>query len=115
MAALGNGRNPGIQMANAEPQAGHGSGRKFERVPIRAAVQFRAGARRSQVTVSDLSTHGARISFAHVLRAGDQFYLKLPVIEAIEAEVVWVDQFEAGCKFMRPIHPAMFETVVRAA
>jgi PilZ domain len=96
-------------------KAAETTGRKASRVPLRADVQFRAGSRRSQVTVNDLSTHGARISFAHILRSGDRFYLKLPVIEAIEAEVVWVDQFEAGCKFVRPIHPVMFETVVRAA
>ena len=102
-------------MQEAQPNADTATERKAERVPIRAAVQFRAGARRSQVTVNDLSTHGARISFAHILRAGDQFFLKLPVIEPVEAEVVWVDQFEAGCKFLKPIHPVMFETVIRAA
>lgn len=89
--------------------------RKAERIPIRAAVQFRAGARRSQVTVNDLSTHGARISFAHILRPGDRFFLKLPVIESIEAEVVWVDHFEAGCRFLKPIYPLMFDSIVRAA
>ena len=88
--------------------------RQASRVAIAADVQFRSGMRRFQASVSDLSTHGARISAAHVMRVGDRFFLKFSTLEALEAEVVWVDSFEAGCRFARPLHPAAFETVVRS-
>jgi len=49
-----------------------------------------------------------------VMRVGDRFFLKFSTLEALEAEVVWVDSSEAGCRFARPLHPAAFETVVRS-
>lgn len=100
-------------MNQAASQPDPETGRSAERVPLRAAVQFRAGTRRCEVTVQDLSTHGARITFAQALRAGDQFYLKLPQLKSIEAEVVWVENFVAGCRFKRPLHPATFAAVIR--
>lgn len=100
-------------MAISAASPGDGTGRRAARVAISADVQFRSGMRRFQAAVSDLSTHGARISVVHLMRVGDRFFLKFPTLEALEAEVVWVDHFEAGCRFSRPLHPAAFETVVR--
>jgi PilZ domain len=88
--------------------------RKADRVPLSAEVQLRSGTRRAVVKVNNLSATGARIAVAQMLRTDDQIYLKLPGLEAIEARVVWVDSFEAGCEFVRPLHPATFEAVVRA-
>lgn len=87
--------------------------RKAERVPLSAEVQLRSGTRRAVVKVNNLSATGARIAVAQLLRTDDQIYLKLPGLEAIEARVVWVNSFEAGCEFVRPLHPATFEAVVR--
>ena len=94
--------------------AGSAPERKAERVSLAAEVQLRSGTRKALVKVHNLSTTGARIAVAQMLRADDQVYLKLPGLEPIEARVVWVDSFEAGCQFVRPLHQAMFEAVVRA-
>jgi hypothetical protein len=97
-----------------EPSAEPAPQRKAERVPLSAEVQLRSGARRATVKVNNLSATGARIAVAHLLRTDDQIYLKLPGLESIEARVVWVDSFEAGCVFARPLHQATFEAMVRA-
>ncbi len=104
----------GSTLEHSLPNAETAHERAAERVPLSAEVQFRSGARRATVKVNNLSVAGARIAVAHLLRAEDQIYLKLPGLEAIEAKVVWVDAFEAGCKFARPLHPATFAAVVRA-
>ena len=100
-------------MEHTVPLAETSHQRQSDRVPLKAEVQYRSGARRAAVKINNLSVTGARISVAHLLRPGDQFYLKLPGLEAIEAQVVWVDAFEAGCKFARPLHQATFEALVR--
>ena len=101
-------------MEHTVPSAETAHERKSDRVPLSAEVQLRSGSRKAVVKVHNLSTTGARIAVAQLLRAGDQIYLKLPGLEPIEARVVWVDSFEAGCEFVRPLHPVMFEAVVRA-
>jgi len=85
------------------------------RVPFSAAVQFRSGTRRATVRVLDISIKGARVSTVHPMRSGERFYIKLPLIEALEGEVMWCDQFEVGCKFLRPLHPAVLEQILRCS
>lgn len=89
--------------------------RSAKRINFKAVVQFRSGSRRADVRVLDVSTEGARISAIHSLREGDRFYLKLPMIEAVEATVAWARDFELGCRFARPLHPAVLETLITAA
>jgi hypothetical protein len=96
------------------PQDQNESGRRVERKPIAATVQFRAGTRRASVSVRDISQFGARVSGVFLVRQGDTFFLKLPSIEAIEARVVWVEEFEFGCEFTRPINDVVLESVLRA-
>ncbi len=102
-------------MEHVQPRSLRLPKRQADRVPVSGEVQFRSGARRTLVKINNLSVGGARIAVAHLLREGEQIYLKLPGLEAIEARVIWVNSFEAGCQFARPLHPAMFEAVVRAS
>lgn len=90
------------------------NGRRADRQPFAAAVQFRSGSRRADVKVLDISAFGARIAGVYMVRCDDQFFLKLPLIEAIPARVIWVDEFDFGCEFVRPLNAAMFEAIVRA-
>lgn len=89
--------------------------RQAERVPFSAAVQFRKGHTRATVKIVDISPSGARLSAVHVLRNGDTFWIKLPMLEPQEAKVVWADEFIVGCQFLRPLHPSIFENILRAA
>jgi hypothetical protein len=38
--------------------------------------------------------------------------LKFDGLEALEAEVCWVDGFVAGLQFDKPIHPAVFDLLL---
>ena len=89
--------------------------RQAERVPFSAAVQFRKGHTRATVKIVDISPQGAQLSAVHVLRNGDTFWIKLPMLEPQEAKVVWADEFIVGCQFLRPLHPSIFENILRAA
>lgn len=89
-------------------------GRQVERRSYEGAVQFRKGHTRVMVKIVDISTHGARLSAVHLLRQGDTFWLKLPLLEPQEATVAWVDEFIVGCRFVRPLHPSVLETIVRS-
>ncbi len=91
----------------------HRSRRQAERKPLSAIVQCRRGITREAVEVLDISRTGARIHSLSPLRSGHVVWLRLPGLEAIQANVVWTRQFEAGCEFVRPLHPAVFEIIAR--
>lgn len=101
-----------MTVAQAQPE---GPSRRAERRPCRADVQFRAGTKRASVKVSDLSQFGARIEGVFLVHQNDMFWLKLPTLEAIEARVAWVTDFEFGCEFLRPLNPIIFENILRAS
>lgn len=86
--------------------------RRGERRPVRAAAQCRRGAMRETIDVLDLSPGGARVRAVAPLRAGQSIWLRLPEIEPLEARVVWTRGFESGCEFARPLHPAVFDSLV---
>ncbi len=88
--------------------------RRVNRQAFDAVVQFRSGSRRADVKVLDLSAFGARIAGVFLVREQDQFYLKLPMIESISAQVVWVSDFEFGCEFAHPLSEIMLDAIIRA-
>lgn len=94
-----------------EPQQNQPPGRKAERIDVNADVQFRCGTRRATVKVSNISVTGARISGVFLVREGDHFFIKFGAFEPIEAEVAWAEDFAFGCRFMRPLHPAVLERI----
>lgn len=96
---------------NEPPESIPATGRRADRRPYFAIVQFRSGHRRADVKVSDISQLGARISGVFLVREGDRFYLKLNGIEPLEAIVAWVTDFEFGCEFARPLSPIVFEAI----
>lgn len=103
-------------MASAQPENYRcPTVRAAKRVDFRAVVQFRAGSRRAEVKVLDISVEGARVSAVHSLRVGERLYLKLPRLEPIEGVVAWSKEFELGCRFVTPLHPAVFDMVVATA
>lgn len=98
----------------SEPQFTTRGGRRADRRSIAATVQFRAGSRRASVQMRDLSPIGARIGGVFLVHSGDRFFVKLPGLEAIEARVAWVEEFEFGCEFVRPLSEVVFEAVTRS-
>lgn len=88
--------------------------RRADRQPFAAVIQFRIGSRRADVKVTDISALGARIAGVYLVHHGDQIFLKLPLIESIPARVAWVDEFEFGCEFVRPLSTVVLDAIVRA-
>ncbi len=99
-------------LRSPRPEDGRNA-RKAERKPFSATVQCRRGMRREAVEVLDISASGARVRALIPLRVGHELWLKLPMLEAQEARVVWTESCESGCEFLRPLHPAVFEVVSR--
>ena len=79
---------------------------------IGAAMRQR-GASGVSVQIIDLSTHGFRASTHLDLQKGADVWLKLPGLEALHARVAWMSGYLVGCAFVRPLHPAVLQMVVR--
>jgi hypothetical protein len=104
-----------VRDMSIEPQFQNSGGRRADRLPFAADVQFRRGTLRASVQIRDISTVGARISGVFLVHENDQFYLRLPLIEPIAARVIWAKSFEFGCKFERPINAAVLAAITASA
>jgi hypothetical protein len=91
-------------------------GRNAERLPIALDAGLRQrGTTGVSVQIRDLSTHGFRIETHLELHPGADVWLRLPGLEASHATVAWVRNYVAGCKFERPLHPAVLDMIVKKA
>lgn len=98
---------------SSEPKFEEMIDRRADRRPFRASVQFRAGLRRANVEVQNISELGARIAGVFLVQQGDRFFIKIGSLQPIEARVAWVTDFEFGCEFLRPFNPAILDSIVR--
>lgn len=96
----------------SEPVFQNTGGRRSERLSYSAEVQFRSGTRRANVRLRDISKFGARISGVFLVHIGDRFFVKLHGMEAFEARVAWVEEFEFGCEFIRPLSDVVLENML---
>lgn len=99
----------------SQPQIQQATGRRAGRRRYRADVQFRAGTRRANVQVLDISELGARVSGVFLVHEDDHFYIKIGTLEPIEARVAWVTDFEFGCEFLRPLNQVILDAITRSA
>ena len=96
----------------SEPQTT--ASRRADRRQLETIAQFRSGTKRANVALRDVSTLGARVAGVFLVHKDDRMWLKLPGLEAIEARVAWVTDFEFGCEFLRPIAQYVVDSVVCA-
>jgi hypothetical protein len=96
----------------SEPDFLNSGGRRSERLSYDAEVQFRSGTRRANVRVRDISKFGARVAGVYLVHIDDRFFIKLQGIESIEARVAWVEEFEFGCEFIRPLNDVILESMI---
>lgn len=71
------------------------------------------GAHAITVQVMDLSVTGFRAATHLTLEHGSDIWLKLPGLESLHARTVWQRGHMIGCEFVRPLHPAVLEMLVR--
>lgn len=97
-------------MFAAEFEPAENAGRR--RSP-RAPVAFDAdmgqgGLGRTLCKVLDVSVHGARLQTYSGLRRGATIWLTLPAIGPVAADVMWAEDYLAGCQFHLPLDPTAF-------
>ena len=98
--------------AEFEPAESNGR-RRSARAPVVLDARIgRDGLARTLCKVTDISVHGARIQTYSALTKGSTIWLTLPLIGLIAADVMWADDFLAGCQFRTPIDPVAFETLL---
>jgi len=83
-------------------------------VSMQAALRQR-GASGVGVQVADLSTKGFRATTHLTLERGTDLWLRMPGIEPVHARVAWARGHQIGCEFVRPLHPAVLDMIVRNA
>jgi hypothetical protein len=89
------------------------SPRRSERVPLDAIIALRRPGQISyRVKVFDVSLHGCRVEFVEKPQIDEQLWVKFDGLNALEAEVCWIEGFSAGVNFVKPIHPAVFERLI---
>ncbi len=87
-------------------------GRKAERVPLQADIDFRrTGEHRWRVNIHDISPQGCRVELPVKVVTDDKIWIIFPGLEAIQGKVCWVKEWVAGIEFDRPLHPAVFDMV----
>lgn len=89
-------------------------GRQADRQQLMLPVKLRrAGESWFNSRVSDLSSSGFRLQSFVKLRPGMDIWIMLPGFEGRKATVLWAQAHEAGCEFEHPLHPAIFDHIIR--
>lgn len=101
-------------MFAAEYESAETNGRR--RSP-RAPVSFDApvgddGLCRTLCKILDISAEGARIQTHSMLRRGGTIRLTLPVVGVVAADVMWADDFTAGCRFHKPLSDKLLQALL---
>ena len=65
------------------------------------------------VELRDLSPEGCLIELVERPALDEIMQVRLPGLETLQARVRWVDNYVAGLKFERPIHPAVFDLLLQ--
>ena len=90
--------------------------RRAERAGVLLGAGLRQrGAHAVTVQVLDLSVTGFRAATHLELMPGSDIWLKLPGLESLHSRVVWMQGHLLGCEFVRPLHPAVLDMIVRNA
>lgn len=80
------------------------------RVCLRALVR-EAGSTRIDIDLVDLSATGFKFESFYAFAVGARVFLTIPSWEPLEAVVAWRGTTSYGCRFLSPLHPAVFATI----
>ncbi len=86
--------------------------RSAERRIVGIRAQLREfGGHRFDVDVLDLSRTGFRIDSVFGINVGARVYLTIPSFAPLEAIIAWRDKYGYGCRFVHPLHRAVFDLI----
>lgn len=89
-------------------------GRSQERRALSGTVRSRhSGSKPYPSDILDLSPGGCRVELSYTPRVGEIVWITLPGIEAIESKICWVDGFQAGVAFTKPLYPSVFDLIAQ--
>ena len=80
------------------------------RINLRALVR-EAGSSRIDIDLVDLSATGFRFQSYYGFAVGSRVFLTIPSFGPLEAVVAWRGGNEFGCRFLAPLHAAVFDTI----
>ena len=87
--------------------------RRVPRAPVSLDARLgRGGLDRALCKVVDLSPHGARLQTYSALKRGGTIWLTLPQVGQVAADIMWADDFVAGCQFQVALTSEQFEALV---
>ena len=87
--------------------------RRSPRVSVSVEIGVRkAGCFNFQLAAFDVSTDGCKVELVEAVDAGERVIVRLPALEPLGADVVWVRGTHAGLRFDRPLHPAVFDQLL---
>ena len=87
--------------------------RTCDRIALTADLALRrAGRQHYRANVFDLSPSGCKVEFVEKPKVGERLWAKFDGLEALEAEVCWVEGFHGGVRFITPIYPAVFDLLL---
>lgn len=98
--------------AEFEPAQSNGR-RRSPRAPVSFDARIgQGGLGRALCKVVDISIHGVRLQTYSTLRKGTTIWLTLPEIGPVAADVMWADDYVAGCQFQSALDPDAFERLL---
>lgn len=78
--------------------------RRGPRAPVAFDAQLGPGGiGRALCKVVDLSRHGCQLQTYSTMKRGQAIWLTLPRAGRIAADVMWAEEFVAGCRFHEPL------------
>ena len=102
------------ELSTSAPAEAPSKARMAQRVEVSFGAALRQrGATGVSVQVADLSTNGFRVATHLELQPGTDVWLRLPGLEPCHARAVWCRGHHVGCEFVRPLHPAVLQMIVR--
>ena len=108
------GGKAGLVFAEEAAPAEEHRARIAERVTLTAEVRMRRlGKANYRVAVLDASPQGCRVELVEQPSTGEHVLVKFDGLEVLGSEVCWVEQRCAGLRFEKPIHPAVFELMIK--
>jgi len=103
----------GLVFEAEEPEPKQHWPRRFERTVLTAEVSMRRlGKHTFRVQVFDVSPDGCKLELVDKPRVDEHVLVKFDALEALEAEVCWIEGNHAGLRFEKCIHPAVFDLLL---
>jgi len=97
-----------------EGETSHHISRLHNRQTVLLGVRLRRkGESWFSCRIIDISLAGFRLTSYAKLHPGMEIWIMFPGFEGRKAIVTWTANHEAGCRLEQPLHPAIFDHIVR--